>query len=183
MASIGVNRPLPTSTFVAHMSDRPPRPNPRNPVHLLACGLGTGWVRHGPGTAGTALAVLVYVLLPPLSLTAYAALCVALSVFGIVVSAQTARDLNTPDHPAIVIDEVAGFLITMLALPPDAEVQWLWVMAGFVVFRALDIIKPWPIRLIDRRVHGGLGIMLDDIVAGLIAMTILAMGRYIYAGI
>ena len=82
------------------------------------------------------------------------------------------------DHPGIVLDEIAGFLVTMTALPFD----WPWIAAGFVVFRILDAAKPWPISLADRKVGGGLGIMLDDVIAGALACAALHAVRYALGG-
>ena len=94
---------------------------------------------------------------------------------GIWACGRTARELGVHDHPGIVLDEVAGFLVTMTALPLD----WRWIAAGFVVFRILDIVKPWPISLVDRRVRGGLGIMLDDVIAGALACAALHLAQYL----
>ena len=74
--------------------------------------------------------------------------------------------IGMPDHGAIVWDEVIGFGVTMIAAPAG----WEWVLAGFVLFRLFDVLKPWPISWFDRRIHGGLGIMLDDLIAGLFAL-------------
>ena len=80
---------------------------------------------------------------------------------------QAATDaIGMPDHGAIVWDEVIGFGVTMIAAPAG----WEWVLAGFVLFRLFDVLKPWPISWFDRRIHGGLGIMLDDLIAGLFAL-------------
>ena len=79
------------------------------------------------------------------------------------------------DHPGIVWDEFVGYWITLWALPPT----WTWIIAGFVVFRVFDIAKPWPISLLDRKVGGGFGIMIDDIVAGILACGVLHLARYL----
>ena len=92
-----------------------------------------------------------------------------LALLGVYVSEVVSRDLGVDDHGGIVIDEVAGFAITMWALPFD----WVWLLAGFCLFRLLDIVKPWPVRLFDQHVSGGLGVMADDIVAGLLACCLL----------
>jgi phosphatidylglycerophosphatase A len=78
------------------------------------------------------------------------------------------------DHPGIVWDEIAGFAITMLAVP----LTWYWLLAGFVLFRFFDIVKPWPIREADHSLRGGLGIMLDDIIAGVFAGVVLYALNY-----
>ena len=91
------------------------------------------------------------------------------SVMGIYICGQTARDLGVHDHGSIVWDEFVGFWITMFAAP----VGWVWVVVGFVLFRFFDIIKPWPISWIDKKITGGFGIMLDDVIAGVMAAVVL----------
>lgn len=136
-----------------------------NPVHFLAIGLGSGAVSKAPGTAGTLAAVLLYWPLSMLALPGYVAVVVAAAVLGIYLCGKTARDWQVHDHGGIVWDEFVGFWITMIAIPAT----WYWVLTGFVLFRLFDIWKPWPIRTFDRHVHGGFGIMLDDVAAGVAA--------------
>jgi len=81
----------------------------------------------------------------------------------------TSKALGVHDHSGIVIDEIAGYFITMIAVPLD----WVWVITGFLLFRFFDILKPWPISWLDKNVHGGLGIMLDDVLAGAFALVCL----------
>lgn len=147
------------------------RPDLRNPVHVLAFGFGAGLSPLAPGTAGTLLGVFIYLSMAPLPLPYYIAVCGLLFVAGVWICARTSRDLGVHDHSGIVFDEIVGFLVAMIALPPD----WLWLLAGFVLFRLFDIIKPWPIGWFDRRVPGGLGIMLDDLLAGLAALALLQL--------
>ena len=148
-----------------------PRPDLRNPVHVLAFGFGAGLSPLAPGTAGTLLGVFIYLSMAPLPVPYYIAVCGLLFVAGVWICARTSRDLGVHDHSGIVFDEIVGFLVAMIALPPD----WLWLVAGFVLFRLFDIIKPWPIGWFDRRVEGGLGIMLDDLLAGLAALALLQL--------
>ena len=152
-----------------------PLPRPRSAVHWIAFGVGAGLAPRAPGTAGTAVAVPIYLAIAPQP-PAVHALVVALVIgLGIWVCGRTARDLGVHDHPGIVLDEIAGFLVTMTALPFELP----WIVAGFVAFRILDIVKPWPISLADRRVGGGLGIMLDDLIAGALACAALHAVRYV----
>jgi len=141
----------------------------RNPVHFLAFGLGSGAAPVAPGTFGTLAAIPLYLLLAPLPLWGYLLAVVAVSLLGIWLCDRTSRDLGVHDHPGIVWDEFAGYLVTMIAAPSG----WLWIAVGFVLFRLFDILKPWPIRWIDRQVHGGFGIMLDDLLAGVFAALVL----------
>ena len=103
--------------------------------------------------------------------TPVAKLVVMLGIcIGVYLCHQTAKDMGVHDHGSIVWDEFIGMWITLMALPTN---DWQWVAAGFVIFRILDMWKPWPIRWFDRNVHGGMGIMIDDIVAGVISAGIL----------
>jgi len=145
--------------------------NLKNPVHLLALGLGAGLTPKLPGTVGTLVGVILYLLLPALPLLHYILLLVVLFVSGIWICGVTARDLGVHDHPAIVYDEIVGYLVAMILAPPG----WWWTVSGFLLFRLFDIWKPWPIRWLDRRVTGGFGVMLDDLFAGLFALLILQL--------
>ena len=143
----------------------------RDPIQLVTCGLGAGAMPVAPGTFGTLVAIPVYLLLFPLSVTIYTGLLVALFVLGVWLCAYTARALRVHDHPGIVWDEIVGYLITMTAAP----FSWKWILAGFFLFRFFDIVKPWPIRWLDERIPGGLGIMLDDVLAGFYAAVCLQL--------
>lgn len=137
--------------------------------HLLATGFGSGLSPKAPGTAGTLAALPLVLALSVLPLWLSALIIVFICGLGVYVSDVTSRDLGVDDHGGIVIDEVAGFAITMWALPADG---WI-LLAGFLLFRFLDIVKPWPVRVFDQHVLGGLGVMADDIVAGLLACGLL----------
>ena len=141
----------------------------RHPVHLLAFGLGAGLIPVAPGTFGTLMALPLYFYLQSLTNFGYLLCVVALFIVGIALCGKTARDLRTPDHSGIVWDEIVGYLITMFMAPTG----WVWMFLGFVLFRLFDIWKPFPIRWLDRHVHGGLGIMLDDVAAGVAAALVL----------
>ncbi|MDZ7754596.1 MAG: phosphatidylglycerophosphatase A [Gammaproteobacteria bacterium] len=161
------------------MNPRDPTPaDLRHPLMLLALGFGTGLAPKAPGTFGTLAGVALFIPLGHLPVAAYVATVAVLLVAGITICGAAAARLGTHDHPAIVWDEVVGYLVTMIALPPS----WLWMAAGFVAFRFFDILKPWPIGLLDRRVHGGLGIMLDDVLAGVFALGVLYLAR-VYLGL
>ncbi|MCP4043702.1 MAG: phosphatidylglycerophosphatase A [Gammaproteobacteria bacterium] len=145
-----------------------------HPIHFLAFGLGSGLAPVAPGTFGTGVGVLLYIPLAQLPLPYYTALLLVSFGIGIWLCGTTARHLGVHDHGGIVWDEMVGFWITMTAAPPG----WGWVLAGFVLFRIFDITKPWPINLADKRVPGGLGIMLDDLMAGLYAALCLQIGYF-----
>jgi len=155
------------------MKATPPPISPtllRDPGHLLALGFGSGLAPRAPGTFGTLVAVPVYLLCAQLPLVTYLSVVVAAFVLGVYLCGRTARALGVHDHPGIVWDEVVGYLLTMAWAPSG----WLWVVLGFICFRLFDILKPWPIRVLDRSVHGGLGIMIDDALAGVLAAACLA---------
>ncbi len=146
-----------------------------NPVHCLAFGFGSGLAPKAPGTFGTLAAVPLFLLMSYLSLSEYLFVVLFASVVGIYFCDKTAKDLRVHDHPGIVWDEFVGFWITMIAVP----VTWWSLVLGFALFRLFDIWKPWPIKWVDKHVHGGFGIMLDDVLAGLLALGSLHLFIYI----
>ena len=140
-----------------------------NVWHFLAFGLGSGLAKKAPGTWGTLVGLAFVPLLHMLPLWVALLLIAAASVFGVWLCGRVATDLGVHDHGGIVWDEFVGIWITLIFLPNT----WLWLLLGFVVFRLLDIAKPWPISVLDRKVGGGFGIMIDDILAGVIAAGVL----------
>jgi len=143
----------------------------RNPVHLLSFGFGSGLIPFAPGTFGTLVAVPLYLLVQPLSLPAYLLLIGVMSIAGVVFCTYTSRALGVHDHGGIVWDEIVGYFVTMTAAP----MGWEWLLAGFLLFRLFDIWKPWPIGWLDKKVSGGLGIMLDDVLAGIYALAVMQL--------
>ncbi len=146
-----------------------------DPVNFLAFGFGTGLAPIAPGTFGSLPGVLLFWLTMDLGL--YVQLCVvaALVIAGIWICGESARRIGVHDHGGIVWDEIAGMYVTLLAAPISLVG---WVLA-FVLFRVMDIVKPWPIRDLDHRIEGGLGIMLDDLVAALYAAVLLGLYRWL----
>ena len=147
----------------------------KNPIHGLALGFGSGLMPKAPGTFGTLAAIPVYLLCKDLSLLYYLLFVSVVSVLGIYICHYTSQALKVHDHPGIVIDEFAGYFITMIAIP----FSWQWMLLGFVLFRIFDVWKPWPISLLDKKVRGGFGIMIDDIVAGLFALAVMHLVLYL----
>jgi phosphatidylglycerophosphatase A len=139
-----------------------------NPIHLLSLGFGSGLSPYAPGTMGTLVAIPLYLLLSQLELLTYLIVVVAGFLIGIYLCDKTSKALGVHDHSGIVWDEFIGYWITMIAIP---AVTWQWILAGFVLFRFFDIAKPWPVKVADKRVPGGFGIMLDDLLAGLYALA------------
>lgn len=142
-----------------------------NPTHFLALGFGSGLAPKAPGTFGTLAAVPLFVLCASLSNLVLGLLILVMSVIGIYLCGKTAEDVGVDDHPAIVWDEFAGFFITMYL----SDVTWLTLLVGFALFRFFDILKPWPISIADKKLHGGVGIMLDDILAGIAAFALMQL--------
>lgn len=143
----------------------------KDPVHFLAFGFGSGLAPKAPGTFGTIAAVPLYLLLIQIHFGIYLAFLMASLIAGIWICGESARRIGVHDHSGIVWDEIAGFLLTMAPFVPSV----LSVLAGFLAFRLFDVVKPWPIRWLDRQVHGGFGIMLDDVVAALFAIVLIAV--------
>lgn len=149
----------------------------RDPRHWPALGFGLGAAPVAPGTFGTLLGIPLYLLFADWPAAVYLAAVAALFLLGVLACRMTARALGVHDHPAIVFDEVVGYLVTMTLAPAGIG----WLVAGFALFRLFDIWKPWPIRWIDRRVHGGLGIMLDDVLAGVYALLVMQLAARLAA--
>lgn len=140
-----------------------------NPLHFIAAGFGSGLLPKAPGTWGTLAAIPLYLVLQSLPVLTYLAITALGFLLGIVICDYTSQSLGVHDHKGIVWDEIIGYWLTMAFCPA----QWCFIVLGFVLFRCFDIIKPWPIRWFDRHVAGGLGIMLDDLVAGAFAAIVL----------
>jgi phosphatidylglycerophosphatase A len=147
-----------------------------HPVHFVAFGFGSGLLPKAPGTWGTMAAIPIYLLLSSLPLWLYGAILLFLIIFAIYACGVTAKDLGAHDYPGIVLDEVVGFLLTMIAMPKT----WLAIATGFVLFRIFDIWKPWPIGWVNKRVNGGFGIVLDDLLAAIFAWLMLQVLLYVW---
>jgi len=142
----------------------------------LATGFGAGLSPLAPGTAGSLVGVLFYVAMAGLPLLLYLSVVVALAVIGVWACDRAGKTLGVTDHPGIVWDEIVGLLVTMTATPPSG----FGMVLGFTLFRLFDIFKPWPVAGIERRVAGGLGVMLDDVMAGLYALACLQILRHTF---
>jgi phosphatidylglycerophosphatase A len=136
------------------------------PTGFLAFGFGSGLSPKAPGTAGTLVAMIPALTLIALPLWASALLVFLAFLAGIYLCGEAAKRLGVHDHGGIVWDEFVGLWLVLLMIP----FGWVWWISAFALFRFFDIVKPWPIGWLDRRVHGGLGIMLDDVVAALYAL-------------
>lgn len=149
----------------------------RDPILFLAFGFGSGLSPKAPGTVGTLMAMpFLVIAIIFLNLPAFAVLTMLISVVGVPICGLASAKLGVHDHGGIVWDEFAGLFVTALPLLiwPDLGQQfWLALLLAFLWFRLFDVLKPWPIRWLDKQVHGGLGIMLDDLLAGVFAAVAL----------
>jgi phosphatidylglycerophosphatase A len=141
----------------------------KDPINLLAFGFGSGCAPKAPGTFGTLAAIPFYLLIESLPVVYYLLICLFAFGLGVWFCGHASKVLGVHDHGGIVWDEFVGYWVAMFMAPSG----WEWVVVGFVLFRLFDIWKPWPIKLVDQNVHGGFGIMIDDILAGVYAGLVL----------
>jgi phosphatidylglycerophosphatase A len=134
-------------------------------ILFLASGFYSGYAPIASGTVGTLVGIALYYLLSRLPLYSYSILTVVIIALGVWLASRAEEILGEKDPSVIVIDEIAGFLVAMWAFPST----WRAVVAGFLLFRFFDILKPFPIRKIDQHAPGGWGVMLDDVLAGVYA--------------
>jgi phosphatidylglycerophosphatase A len=148
-------------------------------VQFLAFGFGSGLSPRAPGTAGTLAALPLYLALAQLPLWAYSAIVLLAALLGVWLCERSSRALDVHDHPGIVWDEFVGLWIALWAVPAEP----LWVVLGFLAFRFFDIAKPWPVGWLDKNTRGGFGIMIDDIVAGVMACICVHLTVFLVAGL
>ena len=141
----------------------------QDPVYFIAFGFGSGLLPAAPGTWGTLAAIPLYLLLSGTHWSIYLILTALAFILGVWVSDKVSKELGVHDYKGIVWDEVVGYLLTMFLAPKGV----IWMVLGFILFRIFDIWKPQPIGYIDQKVHGGLGIMLDDVLAAVPAWLII----------
>jgi phosphatidylglycerophosphatase A len=140
-----------------------------SPSGFLAFGFGSGLSPFAPGTMGTLVAIpFIFVLKSLGTVGFWVALCL-LFLLGVQICGHVSRKLGVHDHGGIVWDELVGYWLSAAFVP----LQWQWLLAAFILFRFFDIVKPWPIRQLDKKVSGGFGIMIDDVVAGLFTIIVL----------
>lgn len=141
----------------------------QNPLYFIAFGFGSGAIPIAPGTFGTLMAIPFYLCIQYLPFFFYISLVIILIIASSMLCQKISRELNIHDHPGMCIDEFVGFFVTMIHAPKG----FTWIIIGFLLFRVFDIWKPWPIRYLDEKIHGGFGMIIDDVIAGLFAMTLL----------
>ena len=141
-----------------------------SPSGFLAFGFGSGLSPYAPGTMGTLAAIPFIFALRALGNPGFWIVLVLLFLLGVQLCGSVSRKLGVHDHGGIVWDEMVGYWLSAAFVP----LQWHWLLAAFLLFRFFDILKPWPIRQLDKKVSGGFGIMIDDVVAALFTVLILA---------
>lgn len=143
-----------------------------HPAHFFALGFGSGLMPKGPGTAGTLVAFPFYWLIAPLLNDYFFILfLIAAFIVGIKICDKTGRTLGVEDHGGIVWDEIVAFMLVLFFTPPGID----WQIFAFVLFRFFDIVKPQPIKYVDQNLHGGLGVMFDDLLAAGYALLSMAL--------
>jgi phosphatidylglycerophosphatase A len=140
-----------------------------NPIHLLAVGFGAGASPYAPGTAGTLVAIPIYLLMQLTPVPIYTLIMAVMILAGFWLCEVANKAIGVYDHPSIVWDEIVGFLLTMWAVPAN----YMWIIIGFLLFRLFDIWKPWPINWLNDNMGGGIGIVIDDLMAAVYASIVL----------
>jgi len=141
----------------------------KNPWHFIAFGFGSGAIPIAPGTFGTLFAIPFYLLLQPLPILFYIFITILIILGSSLLCDRVSKEISIHDHQGMCLDEIVGFLVTMIGVPYGI----IWILAGFILFRFFDIVKPWPINYIDQKIHGGFGMILDDVVAGIFSACLL----------
>lgn len=156
----------------------PPTPDSvwRSPLHFIAFGFGVGTIPFAPGTFGTLIAIPFYLAMRPLSNLSYLVITLLVVVASMWICDKASQDVGVQDHQGMCLDEIVGFLVTMFNAPHS----WPWILCGFLLFRLFDIWKPWPINYVDANVHGGIGMILDDVLAGVYSCLILQVLAWIF---
>lgn len=177
---------------ISQANDCPPCPSDASVldriVYWLGIGLGSGMPKRAPGTWGTVGGLIVAIPLMRLGFVPFLIITIVASIIGIWICGRTSELMNVHDDPHIVWDEWAGMWITLLPFAfigfdqlaeiNGVKLDWFVILVAFILFRLFDILKPFPISWADKKVSGGLGIMLDDILAGLMAIVVMAAVSY-----
>ncbi len=146
-----------------------------NPWYFLALGFGSLLAPKAPGTFGTLAALPVYLVLSQFSPVVYLSSVLLAFVFGVWLCEHVANDMKVKDPGCIVWDEFVGLWITLFLLP----VGWYWIVIGFGLFRFFDIVKPWPVSWADKSLTGGMGIMVDDVLAGFYSLACIQLASFL----
>lgn len=148
----------------------------QKPSHFIAFGLGSGVMPFAPGTFGTLMAIPFYIMMQSFSNTLYFFVVLLITLASMWLTDKVSKEINVHDHPGMCIDEFVGFFVTMFAAPKG----FLWIALGFGLFRFFDIVKPWPINYVDTHVKGGVGVILDDVIAGVFSCIVLHIIHWLF---
>lgn len=148
----------------------------QNPLHFIAFGFGSGAIPVAPGTFGTLLAIPFYLAIQNVSHNIYLALVIIIMLASMWLCNKVSKEIKVHDHQGMCLDEFVGYLVTMYAAPHGL----VWIILGFLLFRLFDIWKPQPIRYVDQKIKGGVGMILDDVVAGIYASIVLHIIAWIF---
>ncbi len=140
-------------------------------IIIIATGFYSGYLPKAPGTWGSLVGLVLFFLLHNLNLEIYLAVTAGIFLIGTFAAGEAEKIMDRQDPGLVVIDEITGILITMIGIPATP----LAMVLGFIFFRIFDIFKPFPVNFVDQRFHGGLGIMLDDIVAGIYSLIVMQL--------
>lgn len=156
--------------------ERKPLPNTifKKPLHFIAFGFGVGAIPFAPGTFGTLLAACFYSLILDFSFSTRLIITLLLTIVAIIICGKVSRNIKIHDHPGMCLDEFPGFFVAMLFAPQTMK----GLIIAFILFRIFDILKPWPINWIDKNIHGGFGMVFDDVVAGIVVALIFIVSGY-----
>jgi len=144
-------------------------------ILIIATGCYSGYLPKAPGTWGSLAGLLLFLALHRLDLPIYLAVVAGLFFVGSFAAGEAEKILDFRDPGIVVIDEIVGLLITMIGMPAKP----FYLALGFILFRLFDIVKPFPVNFFDQRIHGGAGIMLDDVIAGIYSLAVLQLVRYL----
>lgn len=162
------------------MRDYTAQPVPKtvwtNPYHFVAFGFGSGAVPFAPGTFGTLMAIPFYLAMQALPNLLYLILLIVIIAGSMWLCDKVSKETHTHDHSGMCLDEIAGYLVTMFAAPHG----FIWILIGFGLFRFFDIVKPWPIDYVDTKVKGGIGMVLDDVLAGIYSLILLQILAWLF---
>ncbi len=146
----------------------------QHPAHLCALGFGSGLIKWAPGTFGSLMGILIYWPLSDVAINLKLFIILTLFLFGISICSKTGKAIGVEDHSSIVWDEIVAIMLVLTFTPH----HWFWWLIAFILFRIFDIFKPFPIRQIEQRVCGGLGAMLDDLLAAIYSLLALSILQY-----
>lgn len=147
----------------------------KNPWHFIAFGFGSGLLPVMPGTYATLVAIPIFLVLQSFGWIFYAIATLVITVFGMWLSEKVSKEIGIHDYPGMNFDEIVGYLVTMFLAPASL----IWVIIGFCLFRLFDILKPWPINWVDKNVKGGVGVILDDVIAGLLSFIVIQIALFV----